>query len=49
MVWNSKNSAAKAQTTWIFAGLMDIFINFLVYTGASITRVFLYFTERLEQ
>ena len=38
-----KMSAAKAQTTfWIFAGLMGASLAsiFLVYTGASITRVF---------
>ena len=39
----AKMSAAKAQTTfWIFAGLMGAALAsiFLVYTGASITRVF---------
>ena len=38
-----KMSAAKAQTTfWVFAGLMGASLAsiFLVYTGASITRVF---------
>ena len=39
----AKMSAAKAQTTfWIFAGLMGASLSsiFLIYTGASITRVF---------
>ena len=40
----AKMSAAKAQTTfWIFAALMGLFLLssiFLIYTGASITRVF---------
>ena len=41
--WNSKMSAAKAQTTfWVFAALMGASLSsiFLIYTGASITRVF---------
>jgi FtsH-binding integral membrane protein len=39
----AKMSAAKAQTTfWIFAALMGASLSsiFLIYTGASITRVF---------
>ena len=47
-----KMSASKAQTTfWIFAALMGASLSsiFLVYTGASITRVFLLPLELLER
>ena len=46
----AKMSASKAQTVfWIFAALMGLSLSsiFLIYTGASITRVFLLQLELL--
>ena len=48
----AKMSASKAQMTfWIFAALMGASLSsiFLVYTGSSITRVFLLLREPLLQ
>ena len=48
----AKMSAAKAQTTfWVFAALMGASLSsiFLMYTGASITRVFFITSGTLEQ
>ena len=48
----NKMSVASAQTTfWVFASLMGLSLSsiFLVYTGASITRVFLLHLLLLEQ